>query len=151
MTLLTVENFSLLQTYLPLLQSILTIIFFLHVNIYHVMCESIILEVMGRSLWTSASSEGPQCTEQRKFAWCTTGNIIEERYVNDAGIWGEKPISNTSAGSCVSMSLTQNESNAQLSLAACNDTKSYLCQVCSFKKKKKILMVEWFLQTVKRR
>jgi hypothetical protein len=139
MTLLTEEKLSLLQSYQQILKS--TLIFLIlnastHNATHHVMCKPIILETMGRSLWTSASSEGPQCTEQRKFAWCTSGNIMEEKYVNDAGIWGEKPIGNTSVGSCVSMTLNQNESNAQLSLAACTDSKSFLCQVCKFTKKK---------------
>jgi hypothetical protein len=93
------------------------------------MLFSNISEFHGMSFWTSASSEGQYCALERKLAWCTTGTIIEENKINDARIWTTPPYGNESAGNCVAMSLTNNESSAQLSLAACTESKSYMCQV----------------------
>jgi hypothetical protein len=81
------------------------------------------------SFWTSASSEGQNCALERKLAWCTTGTIIEEILINDAQLWTTPPYGNESAGNCVAMSLTNNETITQLSLAACTESKSYMCQV----------------------
>jgi hypothetical protein len=80
-------------------------------------------------LWTAASSEGQYCALDRTFAWCTSGNIVKEIFINDTQLWDSTPKGSASEGNCVAMSLKTDESSAQLSLAACSDSKSYMCQV----------------------
>jgi hypothetical protein len=80
-------------------------------------------------LWTAASSDGQYCAMERTFAWCTTGAILEEIFINDTQQWDATPKGSASDGNCVAMSLKTDESSAQLSLAACSDSKSYMCQV----------------------
>jgi len=82
--------------------------------------------------WTSASSEGLYCSLNRKFSWCTTGAIIDEKYINDTQIWTAVPNGSEAAGNCVTLGLNSDETNAQLSLAACADSKPFICQVCNF-------------------
>jgi len=91
----------------------------------------IILELKRIPLWTSASasSEGPQCDDQQKMAWCTTGTIVEGAYINDTQLWEATPAGSVSAGNCVTLSLNQNETSVQLLLAACTESNSYMCQV----------------------
>jgi hypothetical protein len=86
-------------------------------------------EIQRMPLWTAASSEGQYCALDRTFAWCTTGTIVEMLFINDIKLWDATPKGSASDGNCVTMSLTTNESSAQLSLAACSDSKSYMCQV----------------------
>jgi hypothetical protein len=80
-------------------------------------------------LWTAASSEGQYCALDRTFAWCTSGTILEEIFINDTQLWDSTPKGSASDGNCVAMSLKTDESSVQLSLAACSDSKSYMCQV----------------------
>jgi hypothetical protein len=77
----------------------------------------------------SASSEGQYCALERTYAWCSTGAIVEGSYINDTQLWAVKPDGSESAGNCVALGLNNNKTSAQLSLAACTDTKSYMCQV----------------------
>jgi hypothetical protein len=81
------------------------------------------------SFWTSASSEGQYCALERTLAWCTTGTVVEEILINNTQLWTSPPDGNETAGNCVAMSLNKNETIAQLSLAACTESKSYMCQV----------------------
>jgi hypothetical protein len=87
------------------------------------------IEISRMQFWTSASSEGQSCNLNRTFAWCTTGTIFDEKYTDDAQIWMAVPNGSESAGNCVTLGLSKDETSAQLSLAACADSKSYLCQV----------------------
>jgi hypothetical protein len=99
--------------------------------------NSNVLELKRIPLWTSASSEGPQCDEQQKMAWCTTGTIVEGRaYINDTQLWEATPAGSVSAGNCVTLSLNQNETSVQLSLAAGTESNSYMCQVLKFRNEK---------------
>lgn len=159
MTLLTVENLSLLQTYQPILKSnfflFFRVWFFNNTAIlYNILydacdCECIqsavtisVCLIKTRSmhcftgfptaLWTSASSDGQYCALERTFAWCTTGNIVNETYINDTQLWASKPDGSESAGNCVTLSLNKDETSAQLSLAACTESKKYMCQVLKF-------------------
>jgi hypothetical protein len=90
-----------------------------------------ISELERMAFWTSASSEGNNCALERTYAWCTTSAIVEEILINDTQLWDAKgdPKGNNSAGNCVTLSLNTNETTNQLSLAACTDAKSYMCQV----------------------
>jgi hypothetical protein len=88
-----------------------------------------VLEHMPMPLWTSASSEGKYCALDRTFAWCTTSKIVEEMFVNDTLLWDGIPQGSDTDGNCITLKLNQNKSSAQLSLAACTDSKSYMCQV----------------------
>jgi hypothetical protein len=98
--------------------------------------NSIILELKRIPLWTSASSEGPQCDDQQKMAWCTTGTIVEGAYINDTQLWEATPAGSVSAGNCLTLSLNQNETSVQLLLAACTESNSYMCQVLKFRNEK---------------
>jgi hypothetical protein len=86
-------------------------------------------ELLGIPLWTSASSEGQYCALDRTFAWCTTGTVVEQIFLNDTILWDSTPKGSALEGNCVAMSLKTDESSAQLSLATCSDSKSYMCQV----------------------
>jgi hypothetical protein len=92
-------------------------------------CELNVIEHMLMPLWTSASSEGKYCAVDRTFAWCTTSTIIEEMSVNDTQLWDGIPQGSDASGNCVTLKLNKNESSAQFSLAACTDSKPYMCQV----------------------
>ena len=81
------------------------------------------------SFWTSASSEGQYCALERTYAWCTTGTIVQGSYINDTQLWAATPDGNASLGNCVALSLNNSKKSAQLSLAACTEAKSYMCQV----------------------
>lgn len=123
MTLLTFENLTLIQSYQPLLNSK-----------FHKICQGVIeivklLELARIQFWTSASSEGPYCSLERTFSWCTTGVIVDENNINDAQLWSAIPNGSESAGNCITLGLNKGETSAQLSLAACNESKSYMCQV----------------------
>jgi hypothetical protein len=135
MTLLTIENLSLLQNYQTILRSKfnsnvkLSIVIALKTNN--------VAELDTRmSFWTSASSEGHYCALERTYAWCTTGTIVDGSYINDTQIWAAMPDGSASAGNCVALGLNNNKTSAQLSLAACTDTKSYMCQVLKYNKVK---------------
>jgi hypothetical protein len=81
--------------------------------------------------WTSASSEGQYCSLNRKFSWCTTGTIVDEKYINDTQIWSAAPNGSEAAGNCVTLGLNADKTSAQLSLAACADSKPFICLVCN--------------------
>jgi hypothetical protein len=114
-----------LPSYLPLFKSILFSLM-LHSN------NNVIIRAEFRlqsSFWTSASSEGEFCASERTFAWCTSGSIFNESSVNDAILWTVIPTGNESTSNCVSLGLSKNEGSAQLSLAACSESKPFMCQV----------------------
>jgi hypothetical protein len=92
-------------------------------------------------LWTAASSEGQFCGLERTFAWCTTGTIVKEIFINDTQLWDSTPKGSASEGNCVAMSLKTDESSAQLSLAACSDSKSFMCQVLKIRFLKSAVLI----------
>jgi len=109
MSLLAIDNQALtLQAYLPMLKNL----------------------ALGKpSLWTSASSEGLFCALERTFAWCSSGRAADEAFVNNTELWTAIPSGNETNANCVTLGLNKNGSSAQLSLAACSESKSFMCQV----------------------
>lgn len=81
------------------------------------------------SFWSSASSEGLFCASERSFTWCTSGNYIDDASVKNPQLWNEAPTGNESLANCVSLGLSKNENSAELSLAACTESKPFMCQV----------------------
>lgn len=128
MDLLTVENLDLIQSFQPLLKSCTKLKKINKSAILNYLC----IDLQRMPFWTSASSEGQNCNLQRTFAWCTTGTDVDKKYVDDTQLWLDVPDGSETAGNCVALGLSKSETSAQLSLAACVEPKSYLCQVLIF-------------------
>lgn len=141
MTLLTIENLTSIQTFQPLLKSDTK---YNISSLCHIMTKY--LDLKQKSFWTSASSEGQNCGIERTFAWCTSGAIVDEKYVNDAQLWLNAPNGSETTANCVALGLSSSETSAQLSLAACADSKSFMCQVLIFAMKLKADDSNFFLQ-----
>jgi hypothetical protein len=85
--------------------------------------------ILESSFWSSASSEGLFCAAERTFAWCSSGTAVEESFVNNTELWTAIPTGNETLANCVTLGSNKNGSSAQLSLAACSESKSFMCQV----------------------
>jgi hypothetical protein len=122
MSLLSIDNrASTLHMYLPLLKS-LDFPHFCKLQLKY-------MTILESSYWTSASSEGLFCASEQTFAWCSSGTVVAETFVNDTALWTEIPTGKETLANCVTLGLDKNESSARLSLAACSESKSLMCQV----------------------
>jgi hypothetical protein len=121
MSLLTIDNKALtLEMYLPLLKSFNFPCFANYLAQISLFIES--------SFWTSASSEGLSCGAERMFAWCTSGIVVDEGFVNNSALWTAIPTENETLANCVTLG-DKNGSSAQLSLGSCSESNPFMCQV----------------------
>jgi hypothetical protein len=79
-------------------------------------------------VWTTGSSEGPDCDVEQTFSWCSSGTLFTQSEINDSLLWENLPDKSPSAARCLVLSVLLDR--AVLTQADCvNDRKQFVCQV----------------------
>jgi len=126
MSLVAIGSLQELNSYLPMLKSIRLEILPTHSQ------SACILKFKisgGVSVWTSGSSEGDHCADERTFSWCSTGGVFRgsDDGNNSESWWNVIGGKSPTSENC--LMLKNEASAAKLQPAACNATVPFICEV----------------------